>query len=178
MVRLSFPNFTNSFQKCHNFYTTQQNVSHPSPLFLTRFWDHNMHQSVLCWQMRLSRLTTLQAIIPPSSGWWHENEVFVRNPSRMPSNNVLPIKLGLTNWAMEFDTISPFTSTQYIKTPVIPRAEQGSADSPKSESNLYCALLPANKTFLKELLYWLHGHLIRQAFKKTALVPQTYSFSS
>lgn len=54
---------------------------------------------------------------------------------------------------MKFDTISPFSSIQCIKTTVAPHAEQGSADSPKSESNLYRAFLPANETFLKELLY-------------------------
>lgn len=37
VVGLSFPNFANSFQKYYNFYTTQQNVSHPFPLFLTPF---------------------------------------------------------------------------------------------------------------------------------------------
>lgn len=77
----------------------------------------------------------------------------MRNPSRIPSNNVLPVKLGLTNRKMKFETISLFTSIQYIKTSVVPHVEQGSTDSPKSESNLYRAFLPANETFLKELLY-------------------------
>lgn len=66
VVRLSFPNFANSFQKYHNFYTTQQNVSHPSPLFLTHFWERYMHQSTQCWQMLLSSLTILQITTPQS----------------------------------------------------------------------------------------------------------------
>lgn len=100
MVRLSFPNFANSFQKCHNFYTIQQNVSHPS-LFLTHFWDHNMHQSILCWQMRLSSLTTLQAIMPLSFQLMTQEWSLCEKSPHIPSvKSVLPVKLGLTNWNM------------------------------------------------------------------------------
>lgn len=153
MVRLSFPNLANSFQKCHNFYTIQQNVSHPS-LFLTHFWDHNMHQSILCWQMRLSSLTTLQAIMPLSFRLMTREWSLCEKSPHIPSvKSVMPVKLGLTNWNMKFDTSLPFTSIQYIKTTAVPHLEQGSADSPTADSNLYHAFLPANETSLKTLLY-------------------------
>lgn len=144
MVRLSFPNYANSFQKRQDSSSTQRNVSHSSPLFLTHFEIRTCIRASCAYLVRLHRESDASFI----SGWQHENKVLVRNPSCKPSNNISPVKLGLTNWKMKFDTISPFTSRQYIKTIVVP---QGSAHAP--ESNLYGTFPPANETFLKELLY-------------------------
>lgn len=93
-----------------------------------------------------------------------------------PSHNVLPAKLGLANWKMKFDKIFPFTSIQYINATIVPHAEQGSADSPKSEGRLYWAFLSANETSLEELLYpavtsW---SVITEGFKQSPFQKATH----
>lgn len=123
MVRLSFPNFANSFQKYRNFYTTQQNVSHPSPLFLRHFWDHNMHQSALCWQMLLSSLTILQVRTPQS---------LLADATRMKSLWEIPPVSPLTYCLQTLDCqterwnlIRSLLLLPYIKATIVPHAEQG-----------------------------------------------------